>query len=132
MNKVKCQPIFRRKKTNRFVCLMFSLCRGFYFIFQFHHCVFDSADLVSPRISFGWCALLLLLLFFFWCFAKAIVDYDKSAFKKKGLSNICLSEYDTNKCLFLKSHAKKKKKKKEHAHSHIYIIHPLLNIDHTL
>lgn len=85
----------------------------FYFIFQFHHCVFDSADLDSPRNFIS-----LFFVFFYIAFGKP-ASITTSQHLKEGLIHHLLIRirYDTNKCLLFF------KVSTTHAHTSAYL-HP--------
>lgn len=109
---------------NRFARLMCSAFVEVFFFFLLYLIlfsnfiiVFDSADLVSPRIP-----ILFFNPFCWLVFYKPPSITTSQHLERNGLSNICSCEYDTNKCLFLKIHTKHKKKEKK-THTQIPIAH---------
>lgn len=85
MNKANANQFQSRKG----IALRLMFCFVVVFIsFSNFIIVFDSADLVSPRISLLCVCVAAGILFFFLfgAFVKATVDYDKSAFKRRAYS----------------------------------------------
>lgn len=109
MNKANANQFRRRKRIA--LRLMFD------FIFQFHP-VFDSADLVSPRISF----LLLVLFYFIYFFG--ILQKPSSITTSQHLKERAyppsaqVNTIQINVYSWKVMHTKKKKKKKKHMHTH--------------